>query len=61
MELTEEQLEFTPFRYYDNKLTLESVLTKPHDLITLIDDASKSRQDGEYITGENITQSSVYI
>lgn len=60
MELTEEQLEFTPFRYYDNKLTLESVLTKPHDLITLIDDASKNRQDGQYITGENITQSCVY-
>lgn len=49
--MMEEEIEFTPFHYYDNKTTLERILKKPDDLVSLIDDASKKQFDAKYITG----------
>lgn len=48
----EEQIQFVPVQYYDNKETLEHILKKPDDLVSIIDDASKKQCDGKYITGE---------
>lgn len=49
LDLTDNEIEFTPFTFYDNKTTLERILKKPDDLVSLIDDASKNQQDGRYI------------
>ncbi|XP_017777903.1 PREDICTED: neither inactivation nor afterpotential protein C [Nicrophorus vespilloides] len=49
LEMTEEEVPFTPLHYYDNKNTLDQILGKPEGVITLIDDASKMGHGGEYV------------
>lgn len=49
LDLSDDEIEFTPFTFYDNKVTLERLLKKPDDLISLIDEASKKRRNGSYV------------
>lgn len=49
LDLSDDEIEFTSFTFYDNKTTLECILKKPEDLVSLIDDASKKRRDGRYV------------
>lgn len=49
LDLKDDEINFVPFTFYDNKPTLERILKKPDDLVSLIDDASKKQRDGKYI------------
>lgn len=49
LDLTENEIDFSPFTFYDNKATLERILKKPDDLVSLIDEASKKQRDGNYL------------
>lgn len=51
-DLENEEIEFTPIHFYNNKDTLNELLGKPDGLFSLIDDASKKGLQGKYITGE---------
>ena len=50
LDTKEEELEYQPFGYYDNKKTLDQLLGKPEGLFCVIDDASKTGRDAKYIT-----------
>lgn len=49
----EEEVPVTSLHYYDNKLAVDHLMSKPHGLFYLIDDATRGRQSQEYITGKN--------
>lgn len=49
LEMTQEDVPFSPLHYYDNKTTLDQILSKPEGVITLIDDASRMGHGGQYI------------
>lgn len=49
LDLSDDEINFIPFTFYDNKATLERILRKPDDLVSIIDDASKKQRDGRYI------------
>lgn len=38
--------------YYDNKSAVDQLMTKPHGLFYIIDDATRGRQSCEFITGD---------
>lgn len=49
-EQEEEEVPITPLQYYDNKPTIDELLNKPDGLMYIIDDATRSKEDGvEYI------------
>ncbi|XP_030761406.1 neither inactivation nor afterpotential protein C-like isoform X2 [Sitophilus oryzae] len=48
-----EDVEYEPISYFDNKDTLNQLLSKPYGLLSIIDDASKKNLDGRYVM-ENI-------
>lgn len=52
VDLQNEEIEFTPIHYYNNKDTLNELLGKPEGVFSMIDDASKKGLTGRYITGE---------
>lgn len=52
LEQEEEQIPGTAYRYNDNKVAVDHLMTKPYGLFYLIDDATKGRMNYEYITGE---------
>lgn len=53
----EEEVPVTSLHYYDNKLAVDHLMSKPHGLFYLIDDATRGRQSQEFITGNTITNS----
>ncbi|XP_050306702.1 neither inactivation nor afterpotential protein C [Anthonomus grandis grandis] len=48
-DLKTEEIEFEPFSYFDNKSTLNQLLSKPEGLLCIIDDAAKRNLNGKYI------------
>lgn len=51
LEMNQEDIPFTPLQYYDNRTTLDQILSKPEGVITLVDDASRMGHGGQYIIG----------
>jgi myosin-3 len=49
LDVREEELEYQPFGYYDNKKTLDQLLCKSEGIFTVIDEASKTGHDGKYV------------
>lgn len=52
-DLQDENIEFIPMSYYNNKDTLNEILGNPEGLFSIIDDASKKGHRGKYVTGEH--------
>lgn len=52
LEQEEERIPGSAYRYNDNKVTVDHLMTKPYGLFYVIDDATKGRMNYEYITGE---------
>lgn len=52
LEREEEQLPGAAYRYTDNRTAVDHLMSKPHGLFHIIDDATRGRMDHEYITGE---------
>lgn len=52
LEQEEERLPSTSYRYNDNKVAVDYLMTKPYGLFYIIDDATKGRWNHEFITGE---------
>lgn len=44
----------TSLHFYDNKLAVDHLMSKPHGLFYLIDDATRGRHAQEFITGKQI-------
>lgn len=53
LEQEEEQIPSTAYRYNDNKMAVDHLMTKPYGLFYIIDDATKGRMNYEFITGES--------
>lgn len=51
LEQEEEQIPGTAFHYYDNKQTVDHLMTKPYGLFSILDDATRGRLSYDYITG----------
>lgn len=51
----EEEVPVTSLHYYDNKLAVDHLMSKPHGLFYLIDEATRGRQSQDFITGKNST------
>jgi myosin-3 len=49
LDVREEELEYQPFGYYDNKKTLDQLLCKSEGILTVIDEFSKTGHDGQYV------------
>ncbi|XP_058062557.1 neither inactivation nor afterpotential protein C [Anopheles bellator] len=49
IEMEEEQVPMASLHYYDNKLAVDHILTKPKGLFSYIDDASRGRHGQNYI------------
>lgn len=49
----EEEVPVTSLHYYDNKLAVDHLMSKPHGLFYLIDEATRGRQSQDFITGKN--------
>lgn len=52
LELEEEQIPGTAYRYNDNKKAVDHLMTKPYGLFYVIDDATRNRMKYEYVTGK---------
>lgn len=48
----EEEVPVTSLHFYDNKLAVDHLMSKPHGLFYLIDDATRGRHAQEFITGK---------
>lgn len=51
VEHEEEQVPATQLHFYDNKPTVDQLMSKPKGLFYLLDDATKGRHGFEYLTG----------
>lgn len=49
----EEEVPVTSLHFYDNKLAVDHLMSKPHGLFYLIDDATRGRHAQEFITGKS--------
>lgn len=49
----EEEVPVTSLHYYDNKLAVDHLMSKPHGLFYLIDEATRGRQSQDFITGKD--------
>ncbi|XP_318814.5 neither inactivation nor afterpotential protein C [Anopheles gambiae] len=61
IEMEEEQVPVTPLHYYDNKLAVDHILTKPKGVFSFIDDASRGRHGQNYIIDSIHTNKSPFI
>lgn len=61
IEQEEEQIPVINFRFYDNKLAVDHVMGKPRGLMSLLDDASRSRQTHDFITSSINSRGSQFI
>ncbi|KAJ8920810.1 hypothetical protein NQ315_004951 [Exocentrus adspersus] len=50
MDIKNEGVKFVPISYYNNKAVLNELLSKPEDVLSIIDDASRKGHGGRYIT-----------
>ncbi|KAJ8934235.1 hypothetical protein NQ314_013494, partial [Rhamnusium bicolor] len=51
LDLQNEEVEYTPIKYYSNRVTLNELLGKPEGVLSIIDDASKKGLNGRYVIG----------
>ncbi|GAB0088953.1 Neither inactivation nor afterpotential protein C [Sergentomyia squamirostris] len=61
IEQEEEQIPVINFRFYDNKQAVDHVMAKPHGLMSLLDDATRSRHGHDFITGTIHARKSQFI
>ncbi|XP_052892100.1 neither inactivation nor afterpotential protein C [Anopheles moucheti] len=61
IEMEEEQVPVTALHYYDNKLAVDHILTKPKGVFSFIDDASRGRHGQNYIIDSIHTNKSPFI
>lgn len=48
----EEEVPVTSLHFYDNKSAVDHLMSKPHGLFYLIDDATRGRHTQDFITGK---------
>lgn len=51
IELEEEQIPHTPYKYQNNKFTVDHLMSKPYGLFFILDDTTHERYNYEYLTG----------
>lgn len=51
LELEEEQIPHSTFKYHNNKGAVDHLMSKPYGLFFLLDDATRDRSEYEFITG----------
>lgn len=51
VELEEEQIPHTPYKYHNNKSAVDHLMTKPYGLFFTLDDVTRDRTNYEFITG----------
>ncbi|XP_053672779.1 neither inactivation nor afterpotential protein C [Anopheles nili] len=61
IEMEEEQVPVTSLHYYDNKMAVDHILTKPKGVFSFIDDASRGRHGQNYIIESIHTNKSPFI
>uniref|UniRef100_A0A182QQM6 non-specific serine/threonine protein kinase n=1 Tax=Anopheles farauti TaxID=69004 RepID=A0A182QQM6_9DIPT len=61
IEMEEEQVPVTSLHYYDNKMAVDHILTKPKGVFSFIDDASRGRHGQNYILDSIHTNKSPFI
>lgn len=62
IEQEEEQIPaITDFHFYDNKLAVDQIMSKPYGLLNLMDDATRSRNDHEHLTHVISTKKMQYV
>uniref|UniRef100_A0A182NBP7 non-specific serine/threonine protein kinase n=1 Tax=Anopheles dirus TaxID=7168 RepID=A0A182NBP7_9DIPT len=61
IEMEEEQVPVTSLHYYDNKMAVDHILTKPKGVFSFIDDASRGRHGQNYIIDSIQTNKSPFI
>lgn len=55
IELEEEQIPHTAYKYHDNKNAVDHLMTKPNGLFFFLDDATHDRSTYEFLTGTQLT------
>ncbi|XP_049532765.1 neither inactivation nor afterpotential protein C [Anopheles darlingi] len=61
IEMEEEQVPMASLHYYDNKLAVDHILTKPKGVFSYIDDASRGRHGQNYIIDSIQSNKSPFI
>lgn len=51
LELEEEQIPHSTYKFHDNRSTVDHLMSKPRGLFFYLDDATRDRMNYEYITG----------
>lgn len=51
LELEEEQIPHPAYKYHNNKVAVDHLMTKPYGLFFLLDDATRDRLSYDIITG----------
>lgn len=51
IELEEEQIPHAAYKYHNNKVSVDHLMTKPYGLFFFLDDATRDRLKYEFITG----------
>lgn len=62
IEQEEEQIPtISDFHFYDNKLAVDQIMSKPYGLLNLMDDSTRSQQDHEQLTHVISTKKMQYV
>lgn len=62
IEQEEEQIPtITDFHFYDNKLAVDQIMSKPYGLLNLMDDSTRSQHDHEHLTHTISTKKMQYV
>lgn len=56
LELEEEQIPHSTYKYHNNRSTVDHLMSKPHGLFFYLDDATRDRMNYEFITGILVKQ-----
>lgn len=64
-EMIEQEEEQIPaaieFHFYDNKLAVDQIMSKPYGLLHILDDATRGRHDADYLTHLISTKKMQYV
>lgn len=60
LELEEEQIPHSVYKYHNNRSTVDHLMSKPHGLFFYLDDATRDRMNYEFITG-NLVRPFVHL
>lgn len=61
LELEEEQIPHSTYKYHNNRSTVDHLMSKPHGLFFYLDDATRDRMNYEFITGNLVGSMCVFI